>query len=67
MYGPARTHTRYTFTSAKLKGLTRAGFTFGVERATKQKEPLNMEMVPVNQHAIGVMELCSIRRWTKPH
>jgi len=57
MYGPDRTQTRCTFTSAKLKGLTRAGFTFGVERATKQKEPLNMEMPPVNQHTIGEMEL----------
>ena len=57
MYGPDRTQNRCTFTSAKLKGLTRAGFTFGVERATKQKEPLILEMAPVYQRAIGEMEL----------
>ncbi|MBQ4194267.1 MAG: hypothetical protein II650_08410, partial [Clostridia bacterium] len=27
------------------------------ERAPKQKEPLNMEMAPVNQQTIGEMEL----------
>ena len=57
MFDPALTFPHNTFISAKLKGLTRAAFQNGVERATKPKEPLKMEMALVNQHTIGEMEL----------
>ena len=57
MYDPSLTFPHSTFILTKSKGLTRANSTFGVERAPKQKEPLNMEMAPVNQRTIGEMEL----------
>ena len=57
MFDPTLTHMHSTFTSAKLTSLTRTACTFGVERATKWKEPLNMVMAPVNQRTIGEMEL----------
>ena len=57
VYDPSLTITHSTFILTKSKGLTRTASQSGVERATKQKEPLNMEMAPANQHAIGEMEL----------
>ena len=57
MFDPALTFAHSTFILTKSKGLTRTHSTIRRERATKQKEPLNMEMAPVNQRTIGEMEL----------
>ena len=57
MFDPALTFPHSTFILTKSKGLTRAAFQNDVERATKQKEPLKLEIAPVNQCAKGAMEL----------
>ena len=57
MYDTDLTLTHSTFILTKSKGLTRANYTLGVERATKDEVPLNRVRPPVNQHTIGEMEL----------
>ena len=57
MYDPSLTFSHSTFILTKSKELTRTNCTLGVERANMDEVPLIRVQPPVNQHAIGEMEL----------